>query len=74
MKFVIDLADQWFLPGTLVSSTNKNDRHSRYNEILLKVALNTIALNLYIIVHLVVQSNNDFKLKRCKNASTTSEN
>ena len=30
---------QWFSPGTLVSSTNKTDRHDR-TEILLKVALN----------------------------------
>ena len=32
---------QWFSPGTLVSSTNKSDRHD-ITEILLKVALNTI--------------------------------
>ena len=32
---------QWFSPGTLVSSTNKTDRHDMA-EILLKVALNTI--------------------------------
>jgi len=32
---------QWFSSGTLVSSTNKTDRHD-INEILLKVALNTI--------------------------------
>jgi hypothetical protein len=31
----------WFSPGPLVSSTNKTDRHD-INEILLKVALNTI--------------------------------
>ena len=37
--------DRWFSPGTLVSSTNKTDRHDR-TEILLKVALNTIALSL----------------------------
>jgi hypothetical protein len=30
---------RWFSPGTPVSSTNKTDRH---DEILLKVALNTI--------------------------------
>jgi hypothetical protein len=34
-------AGQWFSPGTLVSSTNKTDRHDIV-EILLKVALNTI--------------------------------
>ena len=32
-------AGQWFSPNTLVSSTNKTDRH---DEILLKVAFNTI--------------------------------
>ena len=34
-------AGRWFSPGTLVSSTNKTDRHD-ITEILLKVALNTI--------------------------------
>ena len=34
---------RWFFLGTLVSSTNKTDRHD-IAEILLKVALNTIAL------------------------------
>ena len=34
---------QWFSPGTLVSSTNKTDRHDT-TEILLKVELNTIIL------------------------------
>jgi hypothetical protein len=32
---------RWFSPGTLVSFTNKTDRHN-ITEILLKVALNTI--------------------------------
>jgi hypothetical protein len=32
------VAGQWFSPGTLVSSTNKTDRHD-ITEILLKVAL-----------------------------------
>jgi hypothetical protein len=32
---------RWFSPGTLVSSTNKTDRHD-ITEMLLKVALNTI--------------------------------
>ena len=36
-----DKVCQWFSPGTLVSSTNKTDRHD-ITEILLKVALNTI--------------------------------
>jgi hypothetical protein len=35
----------WFSPGTPVSSTNKTDRHD-IAEILLKVVLNTINLNL----------------------------
>jgi hypothetical protein len=35
------VADRWFSPGTPVSSTNKADRHDM-NEILLKVALNTL--------------------------------
>jgi hypothetical protein len=37
------VTDQWFSLGTLVSSTNKTDRHD-ITEILLKVALNTITL------------------------------
>ena len=44
IKFVSDL---WFSPGTPVSSTNKTDRHN-ITEILLKVALNTITLTLYL--------------------------
>ena len=35
------MADWWFSPGTLISSTSKTDRHD-ITEILLKVALNTI--------------------------------
>jgi hypothetical protein len=35
-----------FIPGTPVSSTNKIDRHNDMNNILLKVALNTIAITL----------------------------
>jgi len=38
---------RWFSPGTPVSSTNKTDCHN-IAEILLKVALNTITLTLYI--------------------------
>ena len=34
---------RWFSPGTLVSSTNKTDRHD-ITEILLKVVLSTITL------------------------------
>ena len=44
IKFVNDpTGGQWFSPGTPVSSTNKTDRHD-VTEILLNVALNTIAL------------------------------
>jgi hypothetical protein len=40
MKFVSDFAaGLWFSLGTLVSSTNKTDRHD-ITEILLKVTLN----------------------------------
>ena len=48
IKFVSDtlvLAGRWFSTCTLVSSTNKTDRHN-ITEILLKVALNTITLTL----------------------------
>ena len=38
-------ADRWVSVGTPVSPTNKTDRHD-ITEILLKVALNTITLNL----------------------------
>jgi hypothetical protein len=38
---------QWFSPGTLVSSTNKTDRHD-LAEILLKADLNTINQTLNI--------------------------
>ena len=38
-------AGQWFSLGTLVSSTNKTDRHD-IAEIFLKVALNTIIITL----------------------------
>jgi len=50
MKFVGDLRQVGgFSLGTLVSSTNKTDRH-KITEILLKVALNiiTLALELYL--------------------------
>jgi len=39
------MAGLWFSLGTTVSSTNKTDCHN-ITEILLKVALNTINLNL----------------------------
>ena len=42
-------ACRWFSPGTPVSFTNKTDRHD-INEILLKVALNTITLVLTLIL------------------------
>jgi hypothetical protein len=48
-------ADRWFSPGTLVSSTNKNDRHD-ITEILLKVALTTITLILVNLVYLYMQN------------------
>ena len=43
LKFVCKclVTGQWFSPGTLVSSTNKTDRHD-IAEILLKVTLSTI--------------------------------
>jgi hypothetical protein len=41
-----------FSPGTLVSSTNKSDRHD-ITEILLKVALNTIIITIMIRTSLV---------------------
>ena len=43
IKFVSDLRQvgRWLSPGTLVSSTNKADRHD-ITEILLKVAISTI--------------------------------
>ena len=40
IKFVCDLRHLCCSPGTLVSSTNKTDRHD-ITEILLKVALNS---------------------------------
>ena len=48
------MTGQWFSPGTSVSSTNKTDRHD-ITEILLKVAFNTINLNLkkFIKIRLV---------------------
>jgi hypothetical protein len=41
------MAGQWFSPGTPVSSTNKTDCHD-ITELLLKMALNTIFLTLYL--------------------------
>ena len=41
-------ADQWFSTGTPVSSTNKCDHHD-ITEILLKVVLNTITLNPFLL-------------------------
>ena len=51
MKYIGKYLQQWlaaglsFSPGTSVSTTNKTDRHNIF-EILVKVALNTIALTL----------------------------
>ena len=42
-KFEWFATGRWFFPGTPVPSTNKTDRHE-INEILLKVALNTITI------------------------------
>jgi hypothetical protein len=39
------MADGWFSPGSLVSSSNKTDLHD-ITEILLKVVLNTITQTL----------------------------
>jgi len=39
----------WFSPGFLVSSTNKTDHHY-ITGILLKVVLNTITLNMYLLM------------------------
>ena len=48
VKFVSDLRQvSCFFPGTLVSSTNKADRHN-ITEILLKVTLNTTTLILIL--------------------------
>jgi tRNA U34 5-methylaminomethyl-2-thiouridine-forming methyltransferase MnmC len=52
-------ADQWFSPGTPVSSTNKTDRYN-IAEILLKVALNTITLTLNLHDFLDVLKTNFF--------------
>ena len=50
IKFVSDMAGQWFSPGTPVSSTNKTDRHD-ITEILLKVVLNTITLVKVVVLY-----------------------
>ena len=46
-------AGRWFSPGTPVSSTNKTDIHD-ITEMLLKVALNTINLNLLNFYNLLI--------------------
>jgi len=43
----VTVAGQWFSMGTPVSSTNKTNHHD-ITEILLKVALNTITLILFL--------------------------
>ena len=43
----------WFSPGTPVSSSNKTDHHD-INEILLKVALNTIAPSHLFLLHKIL--------------------
>ena len=47
-------AGRWFSPGNPVSSTNKTDRHD-ITELLLKVAFNTINLNLNIHEYVEVE-------------------
>ena len=42
----------WFFPGTLVSSTNKNDHHD-ITEICLKVALNNINQTYINVFHVI---------------------
>ena len=49
---------RWFSPGTLVSSTNKTDRHD-IAEILLKVVLNTINHNPYVYVLVMICTNTE---------------
>jgi len=51
-------AGRLFPPGTLVSSTNKTDRHD-ITEILLKVALSTITLTPNIIISKYSNNNKD---------------
>jgi hypothetical protein len=49
MIFYLQLVTgRWFSPGTLLSSINKTNRHD-ITEILLKVALNTISLNVNLL-------------------------
>jgi hypothetical protein len=49
IKLVSDLRQVGgFFAGTLVSSTNKTDGHD-ITEILLKVALNTITMHIYVV-------------------------
>ena len=64
IKFVSDLQQVAFYPGTSVSSTNKPDRQD-ITEILLKVALNTITLILEskFVFHglLAMNSQHDFQ-------------
>ena len=52
------VADQLFLPGTPVFSTNKTDRHDII-EILLKVAFNTITHDLWQTFEINITSFND---------------
>ena len=51
IKFVSDLWQVWFSPGTPFSSTNKTDRH-HITQATVKVALNTITLtpNMILVI------------------------
>jgi hypothetical protein len=52
---IIRIHRQWCSLGTTVSSTNKTDRHD-IAEILLKVPLNTITINIYSLFTLLTKS------------------
>jgi hypothetical protein len=58
-----DKVCQWFSPGTLVSSTNKTDRHDR-TEIFWKMMLNIINLKPTLVVGYYQGRIQDFKLGR----------